>query len=145
MTGQALDTASKEDLKTELLKIKERQKRAKAQEKEAASDTIETAITLGSGIGLSYLLGAREQEARKENPGFDALSPEEQKKILADKQGVMGIDYDLLVGVVGLGLSFTGMAGPNSGAFRALGTGALTSFGARMAYDKAASEPLAEE
>lgn len=140
MTGNKLEAASKEDLKSELLRIKEKQKRVKLKEQEQSANTVETAITLVSGIGLSHLQGTKEKEVRKEHPDFDGLSPEEQKKLLAEKQGVMGIDLDLLVGVVTLGLSFTDMAGDSAGAIRAVGTGALTAYGARMAYDRAASQ-----
>jgi len=140
MTGQKLDSASKEDLKSELIRYKEKQKRKQLAEKEQAADTMETVITLVSGVGLSHLQGTKAREVRKENPDFDTKSVEEQKKLLAEKQGVMGIDMDLLVGVATLGISFTSMAGSSAGALRAVGTGALTAYAGRMAYERAATE-----
>jgi hypothetical protein len=145
MNAQALEQASKEDLKTEIIKFKEKQKRLKNKEQESQANVVETGLTLASGIGLAYLQGTKENEVRKLRPEFDSLTVDERAALLADVQGFAGIDYDLLVGIAALGISFTDMAGDTAGSLRAVGTGALVAYGSRLAYDKAAYAVAQEE
>lgn len=145
MTGAALQEATKDELKERILKIKERQKREKIQEKEKQANLMESLIALGTAGGLSFYQGGKEKEVRDANADFDTLPLEKKQELLAEAQGVAGIDLDLLVGGAGLVMAMTDMAGEYAGTFRAVGTGALSSWSARFFYNKAAHAVDEEE
>lgn len=138
MNTNALEAAGKEELRDELLKIKARQKRMQDDNKQKAAATISTVATIGSATLLSYVMGGKEAEVRKEHADFDTASQEDKKKWLEEKQSLMGIDYDALIGIIGVGVGLTDSAGEWSAPLGAIGTGALSSFASRMAYANAA-------
>lgn len=135
MTNQL--EASKEDLKEELLRIKTKARKSAEENKAKSQKVVESAATVGVAYLISDHLGKKAKEVRKATPEFDTLSAEEQTKKLADAQGVMGLDIDLVIGVVGVGIGFTELAGEYSGIFNSGGLGALASFASRSAYQKA--------
>lgn len=141
MQSSQLDIASKEDLKEELLKIKQKQKRTADDAKAKSEKVIEAVATVGTAAGLSSWLGSKEKEVRKATPDFDSLSPEDQSKKLAAAQGIGGFDYDALIGVAGVAVGFTEMAGSSSDLIGAIGQGALAAYAARRMYATAAHAP----
>ena len=138
MNTNALEQAGKEELRDELLKIKARQKRMQDDNKQKTAATISTVATVGSATLLAYVMGGKEAEVRKEHPDFDTATQEDKKKWLSEKQAIMGIDYDALIGIIGIGVGLTDSAGEWSGPLGAIGAGALSAFAARSAYNNAA-------
>lgn len=138
MNTNALEQAGKEELRDELLKIKARQKRMQDDNKQKTAATISTVATVGSATLLSYVMGGKEAEVRKEHPDFDSATPEQKKEWLGAKQAIMGIDYDALIGIIGVGVGLTDSAGEWSAPLGAIGAGALSSYAARAAYQNAA-------
>lgn len=145
MNTSALESAGKEELKDELLKIKARQKKIQDDSKQKASQTLNAVATIGSSVGLSYFMGLKKAEVVEAHKAdWDTADDTKRKEWLQEKQGVMGLDYDMVLGVACLGLGITDSAGEWSAPLAAIGTGALASFASRAAYENA-SQPKAEE
>lgn len=141
MQGAQLETANKEDLKEELLKIKTKQRKMAEETKAKSQKIIESATTVGTAALLGNWLGSKEKEVRKANPDFDTLSVEDQNKKLLEKQGIAGFDVDLVAGIGGVVVGFTEMAGQYSDIFNAAGLGALSAYAARRMLQSAANAP----
>lgn len=140
-----IEQASKKDLEDELTKIKLKEKKAKDQTKQKTEKLIESAATVGTAFGISTYLGGLEKEVRKANPDFDQLSEEDRNKKLAEKQSVMGLDIDLVIGLGGVAVGMTEMAGSSSDLLNAIGIGALAAYAGRTQYAKAAHAVDEEE
>jgi hypothetical protein len=143
MQSSQIAEASKQDLVDELAKIKTKQKRLADDSKAKTEKVVEVVATVGAATGISMWLGGLAKTARKAD-GFDALSPEDQSKKLAEAQGFGGFDFDAIIGVAGVAIGMTDMAGSSSSLLGAIGTGALASYASRVAYQKAA-EAVDEE
>jgi len=119
-----LANTSKTELAEAYGKLKARtQKQADAAKKETEM-LVENALTIGSGFGLQYYMGMLEAQA-------DSDSEEDIK----EKQQVMGLDKDLLVGAAATVAGMMKVGGKMSDTVRAVGVGALTSYAGRMAYE----------
>lgn len=136
MQSSQMEAASKQDLVEELAKIKTKAKRQSEDNKAKTEKVVEVAATVAAATGVSMWLGGKAKEVRK-SEGFDSLSADEQNKKLADAQGFGGFDFDAIIGVVGVGIGMTEMAGSSSSLLGAIGTGALASYASRVAYQKA--------
>ncbi len=143
MQGTQIDAASKQDLVEELAKIKTKEKRLREDTKQKTEKVVEVAATVATATGISMWLGGKAKEVRKAE-GFAELSVEDQNKKLAEAQGFGGFDFDAILGVLGVGIGMTEMAGSSSSLLGAIGTGALASYASRIAYQKAA-EAVDEE
>lgn len=143
MQTAQMETASKQDLVEELAKWKTKQKKAAEEGKAKNEKIVEIAATVGTATGISMWLGGKAKEVRKAE-GFADLSLEDQNKKLAEAQGFGGFDFDAIIGVAGVAIGMTEMAGSSSALLGAIGTGALASYASRVAYQKAA-EALDEE
>jgi hypothetical protein len=141
MQGAQLDTANKEDLKEELLKIKTKQRKMAEENKAKSQKIIEAAATVGTAAFLSDYLGKIEKDVRKTVAGFSDMSVEDQNKELLKKQGVAGFDIDLVAGIGGVVVGFTEMAGQYSDIFTAAGLGAISAYTSRRLYNSAANAP----
>lgn len=135
MQTAQMETASKQDLIEELAKWKTKQKKAADEGKAKNEKIVEIVATVGTATGVSMWLGGLAKTARKAD-GFDALSLEEQNKKLAEAQGFGGFDFDAIIGVAGVAIGMTEMAGSSSALLGAIGTGALASYASRVAYQK---------
>jgi hypothetical protein len=148
MTPQAIEQGNKQELQEELLKIKARQKRLQEDVKEKTARTVGTMATIGSAAAFSWFMGGKQKEVVSEVGGdaaFEALTDEQKEEKLAAKQGVAGIPFDLIFGGVAVIAGITDSVGEWSGPIAAIGTGALSSFAARRAYQVGAKadEPVA--
>lgn len=92
----------------------------KLEAKKATATAIGTASAAGAAFGVSYL---------------EAAYPD------SFGQGVFGIDTSLLIGIVGVGLGATGMAGDESTnhIVESIGIGSLASYAAKMGRERGAS------
>lgn len=133
-----IEQATKKDLEDELTKIKLKEKKTKEATKQKTERLIESAATVGTAFGLSTYLGGLEKEVRKANPDFDDLSDDDKNKKLAEKQTIAGLDIDLVVGLGGVAVGMTDMAGSSSDLINAIGIGALAAYAGRTQYAKAA-------
>lgn len=133
-----IEQATKKDLEDELTKIKLKEKKTKEATKQKTERLIESAATVGTAFGLSTYLGGLEKEVRKANPDFDSLSDDDKNKKLAEKQTIAGLDIDLVVGLGGVAVGMTDMAGSSSDLINAIGIGALAVYAGRTQYAKAA-------
>lgn len=136
MTPATLDQASKEDLRDELLRIKQREKKLKDENKAKGEKMIGTAVTIIAAGGLGMLLGGRVHDAKAAD-GFADKSEEDQEKAIADATSVASIPIDLLVGLGGIALGLSDAAGDFSSFLLAAGTGGVSSFATRELYHRA--------
>ena len=135
MQTAQMETASKQDLVEELAKWKTKQKKAADEGKAKNEKIVEIVATVGTATGVSMWLGGLAKTARKAD-GFADLSLEDQNKKLAEAQGFGGFDFDAIIGVAGVAIGMTEMAGSSSALLGAIGTGALASYASRVAYQK---------
>lgn len=101
--------------------LAQRVKRAKEEQKKAVQAAMNTASAAGAAFGVSYL---------------EAAYPD------SFGQGVFGVDASLLVGLVGVGLGATGMAGDaqTSAIVESMGMGALAAYAAKKGREKGAEK-----
>ncbi len=137
MTPATLDQASKEDLRDELLRIKQREKKLKEENKERTQKTIGAAITIGTGAILGHVIGGRVHDEMAK-PDFADATDDEKTKRLDEAQNVFGvIPLDAAVGLVGIALGLSDVGGEFSSFLLAAGTGGVTSYATRAAYKAA--------
>ena len=89
MNTNSLEQAGKEELRDELLKIKARQKRLQEDNKAKAAATVATVATIGTAGVMSWIMGGKEAEVRKEHADFDQMSQEDRNKLLEEKQAMI--------------------------------------------------------
>lgn len=136
MTPATLEQASKDDLKDELLRIKQREKKLKDEAKERGQKIIGSALTIATAGVLGHVLGGRAHDEMAKADFADA-SEEQKEQRIADAQSVASIPIDVLVGLGGIALGLSDAAGDFSSFFLAAGTGGVSSFATRAAYRRA--------
>lgn len=139
-----LQSASAPELRDELIKIKQREQKAKKEKQEASERVISDVIAVGGAGVLSWYLGGKEQDARKAE-GFNGLSEEDQTKKIHEAQSIAGFDIDLVVGIAGIGLAMTDMAGQYDDMLNALGVGGLAAYASRAAYQRGLKKEETQE
>lgn len=120
-----LKNISKEELAQVVSRYKARDKKSRAAAKQAAESLTADLVTVGSGAGLSYLMGMRLADA-----GAGATEDE-----IREKTQLFGaVDIDLAVSGAAAALGLTGMGGNMSEFLRNVGIGGLTSYAGRKAF-----------
>lgn len=144
MVPATIQQASPAELRDELIRIKQREKKLKDEAKAKTSKLIGSAITIASAAGLGHILGGKERDlkAKAEWATWDEKKREEELK---KDQTVMGIDLDLLVGLAGLGLGLSDGAGEFADTLTAIGVGGVSSYASRSLYARARDEKEEEK
>lgn len=120
-----LKNISKEELAQVVSRYKARDKKARAAAKRATESLTADLVTVGSGAGLSYLMGMRLAEA----------GPNATDDQIREKTQLFGaVDIDLAVSGAAAALGLTGMGGNMSEFLRNVGIGGLTSYAGRKAF-----------
>lgn len=139
-----IESANTTDLRDELVKLKEREKKIKAENARKANKLVSSILGIGSAGVAGWYMGTKRKEVEAK-PEFQALTSQEEKdKELAKAQGVFGIDIDLVAGLAAFGLGLSEMADEYSDTFMSIGTGLLAGAANRMA-EKKFSQPAAPE
>lgn len=130
-----IETAHKDDLVAELTKLKDREKKIKAENARKANKLVSSVLTIGSAGLAGWYMGTKRKEVEA-TAEFQAASEEDKQKQLATAQGFFGIDADLLGGLVTFGLGLSEAADEYSDTFIAIGSGLLASATSRMVDKK---------
>jgi len=106
-------------LRDERARLKARSEKMKLEAKKATASAISTASAAGAAFGVSYL----------ETAYPDGIG-----------KGVFGIDTSLLVGVLGVAVGATGMAGDDqtNHIVESVGIGSLAAYAAKMGRERGA-------
>jgi hypothetical protein len=139
-----IQEASTTDLREELTKLKDREKKIKAENARKANKLVSSVLGIGSAGLAGWYMGTKrkEVEAKPEWAGWD---DETKQKELAKAQGVMGFDLDLIAGLATFGLGLSEAADEYSDTLVSIGTGLLASFAGRAAEKKFATPTPVEQ
>lgn len=137
-----IEGAHKDDLVAELTKLKDKEKRVKAANAAKANKTVSALVTVAAGAAGGWWMGSKRKEAETAE-GFASLAAEEQSKKIAEAQQVVGVDADMLAGLISVGIGLTDVASDYSDMLLSAGAGFLASSASRMVERKvsAPAEP----
>jgi hypothetical protein len=139
-----IESASTTDLREELTKLKEREKKVKAETQRKTNKMVGSILTVGSAALGGWWMGSKRREVEGSPEWAAATTDEEKQKLLLDKQGFFGIDADLLLGLGAFGLGLSEAADDYSDTFTSIGSGLLASATSRM-VEKRFAAPLPVE
>lgn len=139
-----IQEASTTDLRDELTKLKEREKKIKAENARKANKLVSSVLGIGSAGLAGWYMGTKRKEVEGK-PEWATWDDETKQKELAKAQGVMGFDLDLIAGLATFGLGLSEAADEYSDTLVSIGTGLLASFAGRAAEKKFAAPTPVEE
>jgi len=136
ITKANLKDISKQELAEAYAKLKLKDTKRRAEEKQTAQELISDLVTVGSGTGMGYLMGtlvarAEEPTAQEAADGITYLDK------VREQTQILGFDIDLVVSGVAAGLALSGYGGNFSNTLRAIGVGGLTGWAARNMFFRA--------